>query len=309
MHMQVNELEEMIRTEDDEDMKLLAKEELEAIKNMYRCLLDDVVESMLPKDPSDCKECVVEVRAGAGGEEACLFAKDLFMMYQRYCSIKGWQFEVVEVSESDLGGYKLASATVSGKGDIYGTFKFESGVHRVQRVPATESSGRIHTSASSVTVLPQAEPVDVQIMDEDLRIDVYRSSGAGGQHVNTTNSAVRITHIPSGLSVAIQDERSQHKNKSKALSVLRARLYDAEQQKLSASTSSARRQQIGSGDRSERVRTYNFPQGRITDHRVGFTLHDMDAMLRGEALDEFIQHLRAAAKAQATSDFFSSSTS
>ena len=277
---------------EEEAMRELALEErnlaVERIPVLERALLL----SLLPRDAADERGVVVEVRAGTGGEEACLFAGELFRMYDRYSFAHGWKFEVAEYSASDLGGCKLASATVSGGAGIYGRLKFESGVHRVQRVPATESGGRVHTSAASVAVLPQAEDVDITIKDEEIRIDVYRAGGAGGQHVNTTNSAVRVTHLPSGLSVAIQDERSQHKNKAKALSVLRARLFDVERRRAAAAQSSARKQQMGSGDRSERVRTYNFPQGRVTDHRVGVTEHGMEAVLAGEKLDPFIQALQ-----------------
>lgn len=285
-------------------MLRLAQEEMETLKSNFQELQNGIIVSLLPKDPADDKGCVLEVRAGAGGEEACLFAKDLFGMYQRYANSRPrWKFEIVESSDSESGGYKLAIATISGP-SAYGTLKYESGVHRVQRVPTTESSGRIHTSAASVTILPQAEELDLHIREEDLRIDVYRSSGAGGQHVNTTNSAVRITHLPSGIVVAIQDERSQHKNKAKALSLLRARLYDAERRKLAEGQSSARKQQIGSGDRSERVRTYNFPQGRITDHRIGYTEYDMDRMLRGELLDDFISRLHTRSTSAAAAEHF-----
>ena len=278
---------------EDEAMRELAQEE----KNLTATKLPEIeralLMSLLPRDSTDERNVVIEVRAGTGGEEACLFAGELFRMYERYAALHGWKFEIAEYSASDLGGCKLASGTVSGSGGgIFGRLKFESGVHRVQRVPATESGGRVHTSAASVTVLPQAEEVDVSIRDEDVRIDVYRAGGAGGQHVNTTNSAVRVTHLPTGLTVAIQDERSQHKNKAKALSVLRARLFDVERRRAAAEKSTARKQQIGSGDRSERVRTYNFPQGRVTDHRVGVTEHGMEAVLAGEKLDAFVEALR-----------------
>lgn len=290
----------------------LAQEELQDLKSKYQSLLDSVVDSLLPKEDVDSKGCVVEVRAGTGGEEACLFAKDLFSMYQRFCQFKGWTYDIVEQSQSEFGGCKVAIATVScpkysEQPAPYALLKFESGVHRVQRVPATESGGRIHTSAASVTILPEADPLDIDIRDEDIRIDTYRSSGAGGQHVNTTNSAVRVTHIPTGTSVAIQDERSQHKNKAKALSVLRARILDAENQKAAASKSDARRQQIGSGDRSARVRTYNIPQGRVTDHRISYSIHgDLDTpfLLAGESLEEMLEKLQAQAKSLAVQDMF-----
>lgn len=271
-------------------MRELAQEERAAAVAQLPEQERSLLLSLLPRDAVDDRGIILEVRAGTGGDEACLFAGDLFRMYERYSALHGWKFEVLENSPSDLGGVKMASAAVSGSG-VFRRLKFESGVHRVQRVPATETSGRVHTSAASVAVLPQAEDVDVEIRDDEIRIDVYRAGGAGGQHVNTTNSAVRITHLPTGLSVAIQDERSQHKNKAKALKVLRARLYDAERRRSSAAQSSARREQIGSGDRSERVRTYNFPQGRVTDHRVGVTEHGMAAVLGGEKLDSFIEAL------------------
>jgi len=299
-------------SEDSRELRDLAQEELQDLKSKYQSLLDSVVDSLLPKEDVDSKGCVVEVRAGTGGEEACLFAKDLFSMYQRFCQFKGWTYDIVEQSQSELGGCKVAIATVScpkysEQPAPYALLKFESGVHRVQRVPATESGGRIHTSAASVTILPEADPLDIDIRDEDIRIDTYRSSGAGGQHVNTTNSAVRVTHIPTGTSVAIQDERSQHKNKAKALSVLRARILDAENQKAAASKSDARRQQIGSGDRSARVRTYNIPQGRVTDHRISYSIHgDLDTpfLLAGESLEEMLEKLRAQAKSLAVQDMF-----
>lgn len=251
--------------------------------------------SLIPKDNADERDVILEVRAGTGGEEASLFAGELFRMYERYSALNKWTFETVEYAASELGGCRLATAEISspaGGGGIFGRLKFESGVHRVQRVPATESGGRVHTSAASVAVLPQAQDVDVDIQDDDLRIDVYRAGGAGGQHVNTTNSAVRITHLPTGLTVSIQDERSQHKNKAKALKVLRARIFDMERQKSLAERSSARKELIGSGDRSERVRTYNFPQGRVTDHRIGLTEHDVSAVMDGARLEAFVEALR-----------------
>ncbi|CAI5490329.1 unnamed protein product, partial [Closterium sp. Naga37s-1] len=250
------------------------------------------------RPPSPIHRHSTHVCAGTGGDEAALFAADVFQMYQRFCAKRGWQFEVLDVTEIEKGGYKEASASVSGEG-VFGSLKWESGVHRVQRVPATEKSGRVHTSAATVAVLPQADEVDVLIRQEDLRIDTYRSGGCGGQSVNTTNSAVRITHLPSGLVVAIQDERSQHMNKAKALKVLRARLFDLQRKQAEASRSQLRHGQIGSGDRSERIRTYNFPQGRITDHRVGLTLHSLPQVLQGEGLEAFIEALEAAAEKEA----------
>lgn len=293
---------------EDEAIRHLAREEQESTLERVPHMERELLLSLLPQDDDDERGVVLEVRAGTGGEEASLFAAELFRMYERYAVVKGWKFEVAEYSSSDMGGCKIASATVSAggsskavKGGVYGRLKFESGVHRVQRVPATESGGRVHTSASSVVVLPQAGDVDVAVKDEDLRIDVYRAGGAGGQHVNTTNSAVRVTHLPSGLSVSIQDERSQHKNKAKALGVLRARLFDMERRRAAAAQSSARRQQIGSGDRSERVRTYNFPQGRVTDHRVGVTEHDIELVMNGE-LDAFVEALRVQHQAELLTD-------
>jgi peptide chain release factor 1 len=233
---------------------------------------------------------MLEVRAGTGGDEAALFAGDLLRMYQRYAEEKGWRFELISASASDVGGYKEAVASINGAG-VFARLKFESGVHRVQRVPATESGGRIHTSAATVAVLPEAEEVDVQIDEKDLRIDVYRSSGPGGQSVNTTDSAVRITHLPSGLVVIQQDEKSQHKNKAKALKVLRTRLFELERERLATERAGARKSMVGSGDRSERIRTYNFPQGRVTDHRINLTLHKLDAILEGPGLDELVNAL------------------
>jgi peptide chain release factor 1 len=247
---------------------------------------------LLPKDAADEKNAILEVRAGTGGEEAALFGAALFRMYQRYASLHGWRFDVMEISETGLGGYKEAIAEISGAG-VFARLKFESGVHRVQRVPETEASGRIHTSAATVAVLPEAEEVDIKIDDKDLRIDVFRSSGPGGQSVNTTDSAVRITHLPTGLVVQQQDEKSQHKNKAKALKILRARLYEMERAKAEAERAASRKTQVGSGDRSERIRTYNFPQGRVTDHRINLTLYKIDKIVSGEELDEIIDALIA----------------
>ena len=252
---------------------------------------------LLPKDAADERNAILEVRAGAGGEEAALFAADLFRLYQRHAERCGWRFEVMHTAETDLGGYKEAIASIAGRG-VFARLKFESGVHRVQRVPETEAGGRIHTSAATVAVLPEAEEVDVHIDEKDLRIDVFRSSGPGGQSVNTTDSAVRITHLPTGLVVQQQDEKSQHKNRAKALKVLRARLYDRERTMRQAERDAARRDQVGSGDRSQRVRTYNFPQNRVTDHRIKITLHKLDQILAGEALDEIIDPLIANDQAQ-----------
>src|SRR5688572_3110123 len=255
---------------------------------------------LLPRDSADERAAMLEVRAGTGGDEAALFAGDLMRMYQRFAEEQGWRFELISASASDVGGYKEAVASINGAG-VFAKLKFESGVHRVQRVPATESGGRIHTSAATVAVLPEAEEVDVQIDDKDLRIDVYRSSGPGGQSVNTTDSAVRITHLPTGLVVIQQDEKSQHKNKAKALKVLRARLYDMEREKKDAERASARKSQVGSGDRSERIRTYNFPQGRCTDHRINLTLYKLDRVMEGE-MEEIIDALIAHDQAERLSE-------
>ncbi|XP_042474850.1 peptide chain release factor 1, mitochondrial [Macadamia integrifolia] len=289
--------------EDKAMCDMVAEELSEALveeKRLQHLLLN----SLLPKDDADERDCILEVRAGTGGEEASLFAMDIFKMYERYSQKKGWRFEVVDIMESDLKGYKEASGSISGAG-VYGKLKFESGIHRVQRVPMTEKSGRVHTSAVSVAILPQADEVDVQLRNEDLKIDTYRSGGSGGQHANTTNSAVRMTHIPSGLTVSIQDERSQHMNKAKALKVLCAKLYEMERSRLHTTRSKLRSEQIGSGDRSERIRTYNFPQGRVTDHRVGITYHSIIDMMQGESLDVFIDALLLQQEMDAIASFSS----
>jgi len=276
----------------DPEMRALAQGELQAMKGRLPQLEQAVKVLLLPKDEADERNAILEVRAGTGGEEAALFASVLFRMYQRYAALRGWRFEVLDISETGLGGFKEASAAITGR-NVFERLKFESGVHRVQRVPETEGSGRIHTSAATVAVLPEAEEVDIQIDEKDLRIDVFRSSGPGGQSVNTTDSAVRITHLPTGLVVSQQDEKSQHKNKAKALKVLRARLYERERQAREAARAADRKSQVGSGDRSERIRTYNFPQGRVTDHRIGLTLYKIDKVVNGEALDEIIDALLA----------------
>ncbi len=275
---------------DDAEMRALAEGEYFALKQKLPELERQLQVMLLPKDAADERNAILEARAGTGGDEAALFAAELFRMYHRYATIRGWKFEVMELAETGIGGYKEAIANISGRG-VFARLKFESGVHRVQRVPDTEASGRIHTSAATIAVLPEAEEVDVKIDDKDLRIDVFRSSGPGGQSVNTTDSAVRITHLPTGIAVSQQDEKSQHKNKAKALKILRARLYELERRKVEAARSAQRRSQVGSGDRSERIRTYNYPQGRVTDHRINLTLYKIDKVLSGEALDEMIEAL------------------
>ena len=287
--------------EADLDMKSLADEEIKEIRpkiieeeHMLKLLL-------LPKDKDDSRNAILEIRAGTGGEEAALFGADLFGMYQKFASEQGWRFEIMEISETGIGGYREAAASISGQ-EVFAKLKFESGVHRVQRVPDTETGGRIHTSAATVAVLPEAEEVDVDIKETDLRIDIFRSSGPGGQSVNTTDSAVRITHVPTGIVVSQQDEKSQHKNRAKAMKILRSRLYDAERAKQNAERAASRKGQVGSGDRSERIRTYNFPQGRVTDHRINLTLYKLDKVLLGESLNEIIDALLAEEQAQKLAD-------
>jgi peptide chain release factor 1 len=280
-------LVEITRSGEDEELKALAEDELRTVRASLPALEQKVKLALLPKDADDERNAILEVRAGTGGEEAALFAAELFRMYQRYAALRGWRFELLDLSETGLGGFKEATAVISGAG-VFARLKFESGVHRVQRVPETEASGRIHTSAATVAVLPEAEEVDVRIDEKDLRIDVFRASGPGGQSVNTTDSAVRITHLPTGLVVIQQDEKSQHKNKARALKVLRSRLYEMERQARDSARAAQRKSQVGSGDRSERIRTYNFPQGRVTDHRINLTLYKIDKVMSGEALDEII---------------------
>ncbi len=292
----IEENEELLREEKDPEMKELAREEIKTLQEKLQDLEYRLKILLLPKDPNDEKGVIIEIRSGTGGEEAALFAGDLFRMYSKYVEKKGWKLEVVEANPTELGGFKEVVFMVEGKG-AFSKLKYESGVHRVQRVPETEAGGRIHTSAATVAVLPEAEEVDIEIKPEDLRIDVYRSMGHGGQSVNTTDSAVRITHLPTGIVVTCQDEKSQLKNKAKALKVLRARLLDIELEKQQKERRDLRRIQIGSGDRSERIRTYNFPQNRVTDHRIGLTLYKLDSILEGN-LDEIIDPLIASDTAE-----------
>jgi len=287
----------LLKEDTDEELKDLAREEVQTLKEQLAQLEEELRILLLPKDPNDAKNVLLEIRAGTGGEEAALFAADLFRMYTRLAERRGWKLETMSHSVTGLGGLKEVIALVSGD-RVYSHLKYESGTHRVQRVPETESQGRIHTSAVTVAVLPEAEDVDVQISPEELRIDVYRSSGPGGQSVNTTDSAVRITHLPTGLVVTCQDEKSQHKNKAKALKVLQARLFDLKQQEQQRQIAQERKSQVGSGDRSERIRTYNFPQGRITDHRIGLTLYRLEAVLDGD-LEELLSGLSSHYRAQA----------
>ncbi|HFQ16042.1 MAG TPA: peptide chain release factor 1 [Rhodobacteraceae bacterium] len=299
---EIADLEEIIAEPDaDSEMKEMALAELADLKAGLPAAAREIRLLLLPRDAADEKNAILEVRAGTGGQEAALFAGDLFRMYQRFADIHGWKITVLSASEGDIGGYKEIIATISGKG-VFARLKYESGVHRVQRVPATESGGRIHTSAATVAVLPEAEEVDIHIDEKDLRIDVFRASGPGGQSVNTTDSAVRITHLPTGLVVSQQDEKSQHKNRAKAMKVLRSRLYEMERQKADSERAANRKGQVGSGDRSERIRTYNFPQGRVTDHRINLTLYKLDAILAGEGLDEILKALITADQAARLAD-------
>ena len=276
----------------DPEMRSLAEEEVRALKTRVPAVERSLQIMLLPKDEADARSAILEIRAGTGGDEAALFGADLLAMYQRYAAFHGWKVEILSASDTAIGGIKEVVASVSGRG-VFARLKFESGVHRVQRVPETEAGGRIHTSAATVAVLPEAEEVDIRIDENDLRIDTFRASGAGGQHVNRTDSAVRVTHLPSGIVVSQQDEKSQHKNRAKAMKILRARLYEVERSSKAAARAADRKSQVGSGDRSERIRTYNFPQGRVTDHRINLTLYKLEKVLNGEALDELVDALIA----------------
>jgi len=291
-----NELEKIINdSKNDKEFILMAKNELEDLKKLYEINEKKLKLFLLPKDEADKKNAIMEIRAGTGGLEASLFASDLFKMYEKVCHKKKWTLELISISKSDAGGLKEVIALIKGR-NIYSTLKYESGVHRVQRVPDTETQGRVHTSAATVAVLPEAEEVDVKIEDKDLRIDVFRSSGPGGQSVNTTDSAVRITHIPTGIVVSQQDEKSQIRNKEKGLKILRSRIYELERKKREKERSKDRKSKIGTGDRSERIRTYNFPQGRVTDHRINLTLHKLTEFMEGEIFDEMIENLNLQAQ-------------
>ena len=286
---ELSDIEELISS-DDIEIKNEALKEKNFLSEEVTKLENEIKFLLIPKDESDEKNAIIEIRAGTGGEEAALFASDLFRMYVKFAEFKGWKTEILDISATDHDGIKEVTINISGK-DVFGTLKFESGTHRVQRVPETESSGRIHTSAATVAVLPEASDVDVELLDKDLRVDIFRSSGPGGQSVNTTDSAVRITHLPTGVVAQCQDEKSQHKNKAKAMTVLRARIYDIERGKKEEERAMERKSQIGSGDRSERIRTYNFPQGRVTDHRISLTLYKLEQIINGESLEEVISAL------------------
>ncbi|MEK9640319.1 MAG: peptide chain release factor 1 [Alphaproteobacteria bacterium] len=302
LKMELSDAENLVKDQDaDAEMVALAEDEIQEIRPKITEEEYQLKLLLLPKDKDDSRNAILEIRAGTGGEEAALFGADLFGMYQKFASQQGWRFEVMEISETGIGGYKEATANISGQ-EVFAKLKFESGVHRVQRVPDTETGGRIHTSAATVAVLPEAEDVDIDIRETDLRVDIFRSSGPGGQSVNTTDSAVRITHMPTGIVVSQQDEKSQHKNRAKAMKILRSRLYDAERAKQNAERAASRKGQVGSGDRSERIRTYNFPQGRVTDHRINLTLYKLDKILMGEALSEIINALLAEEQAEKLAD-------
>lgn len=293
LQLEISDLDVMTSDQtEDPDVRSMAEEELRDAKIRLADLERELQILLLPKDSADDRSAILEIRAGTGGDEASLFAADLYRMYHRYSDLRGWKFGTIAIAETEVGGIREAAVEITGKG-VFARLKLESGVHRVQRVPETESGGRIHTSAATVAVLAEAEEVDIEILDKDLRIDTFRAQGAGGQHVNKTDSAVRITHIPSGIVVSQQDEKSQHKNRSKAMKILRARLYDAERRAIAEARAEDRKSQVGSGDRSERIRTYNFPQGRVTDHRISLTLHKLDKILAGEGLDEVVDALIA----------------
>ena len=292
LRKEIETLQHMVKDSSDAELHDMAVEELEDVTQQLFEAETALAISLLPKDAADERPAMLEIRAGTGGDEAALFAGDLYRMYERYAAGQGWKVEPISLSVSDVGGFKEIVASIKGNG-VFAKLKFESGVHRVQRVPVTESGGRIHTSAATVAVLPEPTEVDVHIEDRDLKIDVYRASGAGGQHVNTTDSAVRITHLPTGIVVTCQDGRSQHKNKEKAMQVLRTRLYDAQREATQGAEAEARKAMVGSGDRSERIRTYNFPQGRVTDHRIGLTLHKLEEVLAGPGLAELVDALIA----------------
>lgn len=297
----LEEKEELAEMLADPEMKDMAEADMLRLHKEIPALEDKIKVALIPKDSADEKNAILEIRAGTGGDEAALFVSDLFTMYKGYASKQGWRLEVVQSSRSEAGGCKEIIAEVTGA-SVFSRLKFESGVHRVQRVPKTETQGRIHTSAATVAVLPEAEDVDIVLHDKDLRIDTFRSQGAGGQHVNTTDSAVRVTHIPTGIAVAIQENKSQHKNKARAMSLIKTKLYDMERQKLDDERSADRRSQVGSGDRSERIRTYNYPQSRVSDHRINLTSHNLDGILTGEGLDEIVEALIADDQASKLAD-------
>ena len=296
LNKEIKDLQNLVMGDDDE-ISQIAKKELQEVQEQFELAKINLKSSLVPKDPLDEKNVILEIRAGTGGDEAALFAGDLFRMYQKYSENLKWKFEIMSISDSDHGGIKESTIKISGQ-SVYSLLKYESGVHRVQRVPETESQGRVHTSAASVVVLPEADDVDIGIEEKDLRVDVFRSSGPGGQSVNTTDSAVRITHIPSGIVVQQQDEKSQHKNRAKAMIVLKTRLYDFERKRQDDERADKRKSQIGSGDRSERIRTYNFPQGRVTDHRINLTLYKLEQILNADGLDEIITGLNIAAQGE-----------